>query len=104
LEENRSQLNYLSKYYIFAKKVITDPRFKACEEKDRDELFQDFIDQMGEEDRIFKRQQSEKKVELLIDELKSISLPVETTWHQMTSANSDTAAPFKLTSLWYESS
>ena len=97
-------MNYLSKYYIFAKKVITDPRFKACEEKDRDELFQDFIDRMGEEDRTFKRQQSEKKVELLIDELKSISLPIQTTWHQMTSVNSDTAAPFKLTSLWYESS
>jgi len=36
---------------------------------------------MGEEDRTFKRQQSEKKVELLIDELKSISLPIKTTWH-----------------------
>lgn len=48
-------MNYLSKYYIFAKKVIADARFKACEEKDRDELFQDFIDRMGEEDRIFKR-------------------------------------------------
>jgi len=77
-------LNYLSKYYIFAKKVITDPRFKSCEDKDRDELFQDFIDRMGEEDRTFKRQQSEKKIELLIDELKNADLPIHTRWLELT--------------------
>ena len=58
----------------------TDPRFKSCDDKDRDELFQDFIDRMGEEDRTFKRQQSEKKVELLIDELKSLNIPSDTRW------------------------
>ena len=58
----------------------SDPRFKSCDDKDRDELFQDFIDRMGEEDRTFKRQQSEKKVELLIDELKSLNIPSDTRW------------------------
>jgi hypothetical protein len=60
--------------------VQSDPRFKSCDDKDRDELFQDFIDRMGEEDRTFKRQQSEKKVELLIDELKSLNIPSDTRW------------------------
>jgi len=36
---------------------------------------------MGEEDRNFKRQQSEKKVELLIDELKTVNLPSHTKWN-----------------------
>lgn len=58
----------------------SDPRFKSCDDKDRDEIFQDFIDRMGEEDRTFKRQQSEKKVELLIDELKSLNIPSDTRW------------------------
>jgi len=56
LEENRHQLNYLSKYFQFAKKVAADLRFKSCDDKDREELFQDFIDRIGEEDRNFRRQ------------------------------------------------
>ena len=39
LEENRYQLDYLSKYFQFQKKVLSDYRFKACDDSDRDEIF-----------------------------------------------------------------
>lgn len=39
LEENRYQLDYLSKYFQFQKKVLSDYRFKACDDRDRDEIF-----------------------------------------------------------------
>lgn len=56
LEENRFQLSFLSKYFQIQKKVCYDIRWKGCDEKDREELFQDFIDRLGEEDKLIKKQ------------------------------------------------
>jgi hypothetical protein len=39
----------------------------------------------------------------LIDELKSIQLPLETTWQQISSIKSETS-PWQLTQMWYEAS
>lgn len=46
-----------------------DIRWKGCDEKDREDLFQDFIDRLGEEDKQTKKQQSQQRVEVLVDEL-----------------------------------
>jgi len=83
LEQNRYQLNYLSKYFLFAKKAAADLRFKSCDEKDREELFQDFIDRLGEEDRNFRKQQSEQKVEILVEEMRLNALPSDTKWQSI---------------------
>lgn len=40
---------------------------------------------------------------MLIDELKSIQLPLETTWQQISSIKSETS-PWQLTQMWYEAS
>lgn len=39
LEEQGTQLNYLSRYYEVSKKLQREPRFRAIEERDREDVF-----------------------------------------------------------------
>jgi hypothetical protein len=62
LEEmyHAKKLDILSKYYIVSKShtMQGDFRYKACDEKDREELFQDFLDQVLENEREVRKETS----------------------------------------------
>ena len=82
LSEQGNQLNFLSKYYLVSKKVQSDPRFKAMEDRDREETFQEFIEKLGEQEREEKREQSIQRIEKLREDFKQDSrIGVETKWH-----------------------
>lgn len=51
-------LNSLSKFYIAAKGFQSDPRFKNVDEKDREEIFQDYIDEIMTKERDEKREKA----------------------------------------------
>ena len=46
LEENKKYLNGLSKFFTVAKVMSHDSRFKNIDEKDREEIFQEHIDNL----------------------------------------------------------
>ena len=56
LEEQGTQLSYLSRYYEVSRRIQREPRFRVIDERDREEVFQDFIERLGERDRDNKRQ------------------------------------------------
>ena len=56
LKDPQYHLNYMSKYYLVSKRLLNDSRFKAIDERDREEVFQDYIDKLGEHERDQKRQ------------------------------------------------
>lgn len=47
----RERITYLSKYYAISKKLQGDIRFKMVDDREREELFQDYIEKLGEEER-----------------------------------------------------
>ena len=51
LEEQGTQLNYLSRYYDVSRRLQRDPRFRAIEERDREDVYQEFIEKLGEQER-----------------------------------------------------
>ena len=55
LEDQRKNLSGLSKFYQVARFMSVDSRFKNIEEKDREEIFQEFIDKLLEREREDKR-------------------------------------------------
>jgi len=57
LEEQRKNLNGMSKFYQVARFMSVDSRFKNIEERDREELFQDFIDEL------LNKEREDKKIE-----------------------------------------
>ena len=57
LEEQRKNLNGMSKIYQVARFMSVDSRFKNIEERDREELFQDFIDEL------LNKEREDKKIE-----------------------------------------
>jgi hypothetical protein len=46
LNERRGKMNGRSKYYQMARILSVDPRFKNVEEKDREEIFQEYVDEI----------------------------------------------------------
>ncbi len=44
-------LTALSKYYQVVRTLQPDPRFKVVDEKDREEIFQDFLDDLMNKER-----------------------------------------------------
>ena len=83
-KEGGQRLGYLSKYYLVSKRLQTDPRFKAIEERDREEVFQDFIDKLGEQERDTKRATAQKRVEQLIHEYEiDEGVSIDTRWSDM---------------------
>ena len=46
--EEVPNIGYLSKYSEVSKLLRGDARWRAIDEKDREDLFQDFIDDLGE--------------------------------------------------------
>lgn len=58
------KLDILSKYYKFSKSsaVQGDYRYKACEEKDREELFQEFLDEIEANERDMRKEVSATNV------------------------------------------
>lgn len=74
----------MSKYYLVSKRLQGDPRFKAIEERDREEVFQDFIDKLGEQEREAKRATAQKRIEQLIHEYEiDESAGIDTRWSEM---------------------
>jgi len=49
LLKEQKHLKPESKFYNASKVLATDPRFKNVDEKDREEIFQDFIDQLWQQ-------------------------------------------------------
>lgn len=50
LKEQKT-LHSLSKYYQAAKVLASDPRFKNTDEKDREDIFQDYLDELFNKER-----------------------------------------------------
>lgn len=46
LDERRGKMNGQSKYYQMARVLAYDSRFKNVEEKDREEIFQEYVDEL----------------------------------------------------------
>lgn len=61
------QLNSLSKFYQVSKKVASrdTKRFMAVDERDREDIFQDYIDDLFQKERDLRAQKSEESIELL---------------------------------------
>lgn len=56
LEDHKS-LNSDSKFYKTAHMFINDPRYKALDERDRENCFQDYLDKLYDQEKEAKRQQ-----------------------------------------------
>jgi len=81
LEEQGTSLNYLSKYYEVSKRLQREPRFRSIEERDREEVFQEFIERLGEKERENRRLQSLQRVEQLKEEFRNVEkVNLETRW------------------------
>eukprot|EP00347_Sterkiella_histriomuscorum_P007645 403348123 len=76
-------LNSLSKFYIAAKQFQSDSRFKSVEEKDREEIFQDYIDEIMTKEREEKREQGEKIVEKLKEHFTKLNIPGSAKWKEL---------------------
>lgn len=79
LKEHKA-LNSLSKYYQVARVLQSDPRFKNTEEKDREEIFQDFLDELFNKEREVNREQSEKTVEKLKEHFHKLNIDADSKW------------------------
>jgi len=88
LEElyNSKKLDTLSKYYIVSKSMPfqSDYRFKGCEDKDREELFQDFLDNIVENEREMRKESSAQHISKL-KKLSEDSVMVTTKWAELES-------------------
>ncbi len=59
----REKITYLSKFYEISKKLQSDIRFKMVDDREREELFQDYIEKLGEQEREHSRQHSLDNIE-----------------------------------------
>ena len=50
-------MNSLSKYYQVSRQMHMDPRFKNIEDKDREDIFQDFLDDLEKQEKEDRRDQ-----------------------------------------------
>jgi alcohol dehydrogenase YqhD (iron-dependent ADH family) len=57
-----------------------DPRFKNIEEKDREEIFQDFLDDLLNKEREDKRVEYEQKIEALKVHYGELGIPTSAKW------------------------
>ena len=64
-----------------SKRLQREHRFRAIDERDREEVFQDFIERLGDQERENKRLQSLNRIEQLKEEFKhDESINLETRW------------------------
>ena len=81
LESQGTQLNYLSRYYDVSRRLQRDPRFRAIDERDREDVYQEFIEKLGEQERENKLAQSKQRIEQLREEFRSENtITLETRW------------------------
>ena len=61
---NAKKLDILSKYYKFSKSAAVqgDYRYKACDDKDREELFQDFLDEIEANERDMRKEMTNSNI------------------------------------------
>ena len=88
LTENREYLGLSSrsKYYLICKKLAKRDfkRFMAVDERDREDLFQDFIDELFEEEREAETQRSKQVVESIKDRLEEREdIGLDTRWREV---------------------
>ena len=58
-----------------------DPRFRAIDERDREDVYQEFIEKLGEQERENKLLQSKQRIEQLREEFRSENtITLETRW------------------------
>jgi len=80
-KKNPINLDYLSKFYVVSKRIQNDPRFKMVDERDREELFQDFVERIGDQEKEAKRELSLKNIEQFRKDLKGDkSINLDTPW------------------------
>jgi len=75
-------LNSASKYYESAKYFITDSRFNALDEKTREEIFQDYLDDLEKEERDYLRETRSKRIENLISLFEERKIPIEISFEE----------------------
>ena len=62
LLKEQKHLHSLSKYYQVARQLQTDSRYKNIEEKDREEIFQDYLDELMNKEREERRDQRQRYI------------------------------------------
>ena len=91
LKDPQYHLSYMSKYYLVSKRLLNDSRFKAIDERDREEVFQDYIDKLGEHERDTKRQLYNRRIDMLKAAFQADkSINMDTRWSDITATMEQT--------------
>lgn len=81
LKEN-NLLSSASKYYDSAKYFFSDPRFSGLDEKTREEIFQDYLDDLEKEERDELAELRSKRIKNLISFFEEKKVPIEMTFDE----------------------
>ena len=77
----REKITYLSKFYVISKKLQSDIRFKMVDDREREELFQDYIERLGEEEREHAKKVSLENIEKFKKAMKADpNITMDTSW------------------------
>jgi hypothetical protein len=77
----REKITYLSKFYEISKKLQSDIRFKMVDDREREELFQDYIEKLGEQEREQERKHSLENIEKFKKQFRAdANINMETGW------------------------
>ena len=81
--KEQKHLHALSKYYQVAKTLQSESRYKGVDEKDREEIFQEYLDELMNKEREEKREQYDKKVEQLKQYFSEKGVSLNSKWHDI---------------------
>lgn len=77
----REKITYLSKFYVISKKLQGDIRFKMVDDREREELFQDYIERLGDSEREQQRMASIDNIERFKKAMRADpNVNIETSW------------------------